>query len=217
MKRREFIAFSGTVGIGLVSSPLVNAKRTPPQTEGPFYPILEQLDKDADMTVVEGGTQCAKGEKVYIRVLVEDDAGNPVSGALVELWQACSSGKYNHPGDPNPAPLDKNFQYWSRLQTDETGAVLVKTVIPGAYPASATWIRPAHIHFRVAASGHKTLTTQMYFKGGEHQQRDHILHETEVLYGKEAREQLIVDFDETKEDLPLGNFKVVMGKTPRVE
>jgi protocatechuate 3,4-dioxygenase beta subunit len=38
---------------------------TPSQPEGPFYPIHEQLEKDFDMTTMNG-LKVAKGEKVYI-------------------------------------------------------------------------------------------------------------------------------------------------------
>ncbi|OAD22856.1 intradiol ring-cleavage dioxygenase, partial [Candidatus Thiomargarita nelsonii] len=104
---------------------------TPSQPEGPFYPIHEQLEKDFDMTTMNG-LKVAKGEKVYIRGTVVDENCNPVAGALVDLWQACHSGKYLHDDDPNPAELDPNFQYWAKLKTDNAGLWRVKTIIPGA-------------------------------------------------------------------------------------
>jgi hypothetical protein len=36
--------------------------------------------------------------------------GQPVKGARVELWQANTHGRYTHPSDTNPAPLDPNFE-----------------------------------------------------------------------------------------------------------
>jgi len=135
---------------------------TPSQPEGPFYPIHEQLEKDFDMTTMNG-LKVAKGEKVYIGGTVVDENCNPVAGALVDLWQACHSGKYLHDDDPNPAELDPNFQYWAKLKTDNAGLWRVKTIIPGAYPASATWTRPPHIHFKISKKGFHILTTQMYF------------------------------------------------------
>jgi protocatechuate 3,4-dioxygenase beta subunit len=35
--------------------------------------------------------------------------------------------------------------------------------MPGAYPASGSWIRPPHIHFKISKPGYRVLTTQMYF------------------------------------------------------
>ncbi len=68
---------------------------------------------------------------------------------MIELWQACASGRYNHPRDTNRAALDTNFQYWAQVRTDSGGNFSVKTIKPGAYPASPTWIRPPHIHIKV--------------------------------------------------------------------
>ena len=59
--------------------------------------------------------------------------------------------------------------------TDEKGNYLFKTIIPGHYPASETWIRPPHIHFKVAKRGFHELITQMYFKGNKYNDSDRIL------------------------------------------
>ena len=51
------LAGAGLIGTGLAMSSIAKAAalvRTPAQTEGPFYPVRDQLDKDADMTVVQG-------------------------------------------------------------------------------------------------------------------------------------------------------------------
>jgi protocatechuate 3,4-dioxygenase beta subunit len=47
-------------------------------------------------------------------------------------------------------------------KTGETGGYAFTTLPPGIYPG-----RPAHIHFKVTAPGHKPLTTQLYLRGGE--------------------------------------------------
>ena len=36
-------------------------------------------------------------------------------------------------------------------------------MLPGAYPVSAQWSRPPHIHFKVSKRGYEELVTQMYF------------------------------------------------------
>ena len=149
---------------------------TPAQTEGPFYPVQGQLDKDADLTHVEGHTKDALGTVVFLSGQVLDaDTQAPIAGALVEFWQACASGKYNHPADPNAAPLDPNFQYWAQVHTDSEGRYNIKTICPGAYPADETWIRPPHIHVKVHKPGYPSLTTQLYFAGNEYNATDKIL------------------------------------------
>lgn len=169
---------------------------TPSQPEGPFYPTQNQLDKDFDMTRIEGSDQVALGEQVYIKGVVTDENCYPVEGVLVDLWQACHTGKYKHERDPNQAELDPNFQYWAQVLTDENGEWGVKTIIPGAYPASAGWVRPPHIHFKVSKKAYRSLTTQMYFddeRFKELNKKDFLLQEL----SPEEQKALLVKFNES--------------------
>lgn len=159
---------------------------TPAQTQGPFHPIQTRrlatgqvvrvdqrlagrryVDRDADLTFVNDRPGAAYGQviEVHARVVTADDACAPIAGAEVELWQACVTGRYNHRNDPSGEWLDPSFQYWGRARSDAQGNVLFRTVIPGAYLAGGSWIRPPHIHVKVGATGHRTLTTQWYFEG----------------------------------------------------
>ncbi len=164
----SLLAASGAQGVSL--------KKTPSQTEGPFYPVKDQLDKDADMTRIGDREERAKGERVMISGrVVHGISGEPLAGAVVEFWQACATGRYDHPGDPNPAALDPYFQYWAQVQTDVNGHFDIQTIIPGAYPAAKDWIRPPHIHVKVHQVGFPTLTTQLYFAGHPLNKVDSIL------------------------------------------
>lgn len=177
MERRNFL----TVGAAtLMASPLARAaglclNPTPAQTEGPFYPVSHQPDEDADLLRVRGRQREAKGDVIFVRGVVVDDLCQPVPQALVEIWQACVSGRYNHPNDPNPAPLDPDFQYWGRAVTDAQGRYVFRTIIPGAYPAGNGWWRPPHIHYKVHKVGFHELTTQLYFAGQPLNAKDKIL------------------------------------------
>ena len=75
--------------------------------------------------------------------------GATLEGARVELWQANAHGRYTHPSDTNPAPLDPNFEGFAVQDTDAEGRYRFKTIKPGAYPATANWMRPPHLHFEV--------------------------------------------------------------------
>lgn len=195
------------VPVGIVSkSALANACGiTPEQTEGPFYPIADQLDKNTDLTQIEGRSARALGEVCFIAGVVQDEFCQPVPGALVEIWQACVTGKYNHPADPNPAKIDPNFQYWGRTVTDKNGEYLFKTIVPGAYPATSTWMRPPHIHFKVHLRGFEELTTQMYWKGHALNKTDRIL---QRLSQKE-RELVEVEF-KNRRGFPFGQFNLTL-------
>ncbi len=189
-ERREFLKKTLLGASALAAAPLsaqnLVCEPTAPQTEGPFFPDFDIKESDADLVFMKGKSQRAKGEIVILRGIVQDQMCRPVEGAIVELWQACATGKYNHRSDPNPAKLDPNFQYYAKLRTDSKGRFQVRTIIPGAYPATSDWMRPPHIHFKVSLRGFEELTTQTYFKGHPLNKQDRIL-----------RKAVIVDFKDT--------------------
>lgn len=178
---------------------------TPPETEGPFYPVNFPIDKDNDLTFVKNLSHKAQGEVLWVQGRVQDEACQPVAGALVEIWQACATGRYNHPGDTNPATLDPNFQYWGKAVTNARGEYAFKTIKPGSYPASWFWTRPPHIHFKVHSRSHPELTTQMYFAGEPLNSKDRLLQE----HPPEEQAQCIVTFRRVKQVLA-GNFNLIL-------
>ncbi len=163
---------------------------TPAQTSGPFYPGERAFGLDTDLTVVNGSSRRALGQVIYVKGRVLDAQCRPIEGANVEIWQACASGKYNSPKDPNPAKLDPNFKYWAETFTNKDGEYMFKTIRPGAYPAASDWDRPPHIHVKVSKLGSKELTTQMYFKGDPLNDVDFIIQDLDPA----ERDSVIVDF-----------------------
>lgn len=191
LSRRKLIKLGITGGVVGAFTPKGGVAKallppTPAETEGPFYPVTPQDDKDFDLTRVQGRDGVAEGRHIIVMGSVLDDQGQPVPQASVEIWQANAKGRYRHPRDPNPAPLDPNFQGWAIVLTDDNGEFRFKTVMPGSYPASPTWVRPPHIHFRISKKGFAELTTQMYFP-------DEALNETDLLLnGKKPTERLLM-------------------------
>ncbi|MCO5143503.1 MAG: protocatechuate 3,4-dioxygenase [Oligoflexia bacterium] len=185
---------------------------TPTQTRGPFYPGEKNFTGDQDLTFIEGSSRRALGKVIYVTGTVADKNCQPISGANVEIWQACASGRYNHNADPNEAPLDPNFQYWAEAETAEDGSFLFKTIVPGAYPADIDWTRPPHIHFKVSKLGYKELITQMYFSGDSLNDRDLILQSL----AKDERDSVIVDLVPSPESLEpntkIGHFSILLDK-----
>lgn len=179
MKRRNFLKVGlkagALIGFASQAGAAIVCGKTPAQTEGPFYPILPQEDTDWDLTTIVNNTKRAHGEEIIIIGQVVDQYCKPISSVLVEIWQACASGKYNHPQDPNTAVLDPNFQYWGRCLTNENGFYLFRTILPGAYPADENWVRPPHIHYKAHKRGLLELTTQLYFSGNSLNETDKIL------------------------------------------
>jgi protocatechuate 3,4-dioxygenase beta subunit len=142
-------------------------KLTPEQIMGPFYPVLRPLDRDSDLTRIVGKRGHAQGQVIHLTGRVLNSKGEPVRGARLEIWQANAKGRYAHPGDINPAPLDPNFQGYGVQLTDAEGRYRFKTIKPAAYPINPinpASMRPPHIHFDVTGKKGR-LVTQMYFPG----------------------------------------------------
>ena len=144
--------------------------RTSDQILGPFYPLVAP-SKGGNMTEVAGRPGRAQGQLVYLSGRVLDRNGTPVRGGKVQIWQANMFGRYDHPNDDNPAPLDPSFQGFAVVETDSEGRYSIKTVKPGAYATGPDTMRPSHIHFEVFGRRER-LITQMYFAGDPHQQSD---------------------------------------------
>ena len=212
ISRREVARNIGmATGAALFGSSIVGAAvPTPAQVEGPFHPGWDQADVDLDLTLIEGHTSLADGEVMLVRGRISGTDGKPLSNALVDIWQANKHGKYAHPDDPSPEPLDPNFQGWGKINTDAEGRYAFKTIKPGAYPLEYLgfdgW-RAAHIHFQVSHDGSDTLTTQMYFEG------DPLLPQDEEI-AKVPKElhHLLIPKPATDEasGLPLLRFDVVL-------
>jgi protocatechuate 3,4-dioxygenase beta subunit len=151
-------------------------KMTPEQVMGPFYPVLKPLDRDWDLTRIVGKRGHAQGQVIHLTGRVINSKGEPVRGAKLEIWQANAKGRYDHPADINPAPLDPNFQGFGVQLTDAEGRYRFKTIKPAAYPINPinpVSMRPPHIHFDI--SGRKgRLVTQMYFPGEPLNEKDSI-------------------------------------------
>ena len=157
--------------------------RTPQQILGPFYP-LKEFPQTADLTQIPGRPGRAQGQIINVMGRVLNISGDPVRNAMVEVWQANANGRYTHPSDPNPAPLDPNFDGSAHLTTDSEGRYRFKTIKPAAYPAGPNLIRPAHIHFQVSGRQDR-LVTQMYFENDPHNEKDPFLNSA-------GRKQLLI-------------------------
>lgn len=210
--RRQFLKL-GTSAAGMIAlaNPVTQALAascgiTPPQTSGPFYPGESHFHPDTDLTQLQGHSQRALGEVVYVQGQVVDALCRPIAGATVEIWQACASGRYNNSNDPNTAPLDPNFKYWAEAVTDQNGSYRFKTIIPGAYPADTNWMRPPHIHFKVSKLGYRELITQMYFAGEPLNDQDLILKDVPAS----ERDNVIVDFEPSELSIRTGIFNITL-------
>jgi protocatechuate 3,4-dioxygenase beta subunit len=190
LSRRDIAKMSAMIGVASAVSTRfayaqVALQRTPDQILGPFYP-LKPLGQNADLTRVPGRPGRAEGQVLNVMGRVVNLKGEPVRNAKIEVWQANAHGRYTHPSDANPAPLDANFEGAAVLSSDSDGRYRFTTIKPAAYPAGPNSMRPAHIHFQVSGQQDR-LVTQMYFEGDPYNGTDRFLQtagRTELLVTK---------------------------------
>ncbi len=107
---------------------------------------------------------------------VTDLDGKGLGGATVELWHADEEGFYSQfaPGIP------PEWNLRGTIVCDDDGFFEITTLQPAPYKIPADgptgWFidsygghpwRPAHLHLMVKATGHRAITTQLYFEGGD--------------------------------------------------
>ena len=164
MSRRMFTG-AGLAAGGLVLATGARAMEqlsaTAESPMGPFYPTVHPADSDADLTWVKGRARRAQGQVIEVSGRVLDVRGNPVPGATVELWQANSAGRYDHPLDISTAPHDRDFQSFAALRADARGEWRIVTIKPGGYD-SPIGHRTPHIHFDIRSERHRNIA-QLYF------------------------------------------------------
>jgi len=107
----------------------MSLQATTSQTIGPFFEIgLHWLVQD---NLAEDGVA---GERVSIEGRVLDGDGVPVTDAFLEIWQANAHGKYTHPEDKQPKPVDPKFTGYGRIPTNGEGIFRFATIKPGPVP-----------------------------------------------------------------------------------
>ncbi|MDZ5456316.1 dioxygenase family protein [Azohydromonas lata] len=145
------------------------AEGTPRAIEGPLYIAGAPLSR-YETRLDEGEP---RGEVLVMEGRVLDEQGQPVAGALVDVWHANEQGRYSH-FDPEQPP----YALRRRIETDAQGRYRFRSFLPPGYaipPGSPTaelfealdrhGNRPAHIHFLIAAPGQRLLTTQVNLPG----------------------------------------------------
>lgn len=160
--------------------------KTPPQTEGPFYPDRLPLDTDNDLLIINEKLTPAVGEITHLTGKVLDINGRPIRNALVEIWQVDSKGAYLHKDSANHDQRDANFQGYGRFTTTPSGEYYFRTIKPVPYPG-----RTPHIHVKVTKDGKQLVTTQCFIKGHPQNERDGIL---QSIKDPAARDSVVIEF-----------------------
>lgn len=206
LARRALIAGGASIALASRLAEAADLPRTAAQTRGPFYPVELPLDRDNNLVNVAGRGEPANGQVTHVFGRVIDVEGRPIPGARIEIWQCNAFGRYHHPGDRGPAPIDPNFQGFGQTVSAADGTYRFRTIKPVQYPG-----RTPHIHFEVTAGG-SVLTTQMYVDGEPGNLRDGPLNS---IRDPRQRAALIVPFAPAPQVEPgalAGEFQIVMGR-----
>jgi protocatechuate 3,4-dioxygenase beta subunit len=175
------------------SKPMIRLPETMSDLNEPVYGWWPIGETDNDLT--RQHAEEPQGQRIIVAGRVLDEDGRPVSGSLVEIWQANAGGRYRHVKDDHPAPLDPYFTGAGRTITDADGRYQFTSIKPGAYPwrnHDNAW-RPSHIHFSIFGSTFRTrLVTQMYFPDDPLFAYDPMF---QSIRDERARQRLVSRFD----------------------
>lgn len=159
---------------------------TPSQTVGPFFHYALSPRDDGFPELVDNLMAPAEtgGERLTLRGRVLDGDGEPVTDALLELWQADGEGRFSGaPGTFNAA-----FTGFGRCAVDADGVFSFDTVRPGAVPGPGGGMQAPHLDLGVFARGVlRRLFTRVYFDDEAANASDPIL----ALVPQERRGTLI--------------------------
>ena len=178
--------------------------QTPWQTVGPFFHYALPWRGGADLigeTPIGARTDlfppdhykmaepspkgAIDGERIEVWGQVRDGAGEPVSDAMIEIWQADSTGHYAPP--PAPGANEHGFVGFGRASTSPDGYYRFLSIRPGAVIDGEKVLAP-HIAVGVLGRGLlKRLVTRLYFEDAPENAGDPVL----ALVPDERRDTLI--------------------------
>ena len=182
---------AGSLGVSALVCQLNNSlggtSETTANLMGPFWRQGSPLTANGG-SIVRSQTP---GEPVFVKAWVQDESGEPVAGAEVDIWQASGDGYYEN---QDPQQADMNLR--GKFVTDAQGCIEFRTVKPSGYPIPVTGpvgaliraqgrhnMRPAHIHFLIHKSGYKTQFSQLYSSDDPHLETDVQFGVTRALIG----------------------------------
>ena len=195
--RQEFILLSDTLGLSslvdIINHSSVEDLATEATILGPFYvPESPWRENGESMQEFDCG-----GEPSILRGRVLDPEGNPIAGAVLDVWQNAANMFYavQQPDVQPPTNLR------GRYRTDDAGRFDIRGVRPTDYPipddgpvgallertGRHPW-RAAHVHLKVSADGFQTLTTHVFDDESRYLQEDTVFGVKDSLIGHFALE-----------------------------
>ena len=210
--RQEFILLSDTLGVSSVVDLMTNSRTpgtTPSAVLGPFYvegPPAAEHGSDL--------AQGLPGTPLWVDVRITGPDGEPVPGAVVDVWQSNEDGFYDVQLPDLDGPVLR-----ARFHPDELGGLTFWTIVPVPYPIPDDGpvgkmldkvgrhpFRAPHVHFMISAPGYQRLVTQLFVGGGDYLDSD-------TVFG--VKEKLIIDF--AGQNGPAPDGRIVDGKWRKLD
>lgn len=204
-KRQEFILLSDTLGASMmvvILDQLRASRRDAGQSSGqhPATPATEATVQGPyyweGAPILPLGADIApgvSGEPSFYSGRVTDTHGKPIQGATLDIWSGDGEGVYDMQVD------GAGMAARARILTDADGRYWFWSIKPSFYPVPVDGPvgrmldgmgrhpnRPGHIHMKVYAPGHVTLTTHLFVANSPYIDSD-------AVFG--VRPSLVVDFE----------------------
>ncbi len=203
--RGENILLSDVLGLSMLTVMLNDQLpdgATPHTVLGPFY-VDDSPELDHGGNMAEG----VAGEPCFITGQVRNLQGEPIAGAMLDMWQADDQGIYEVQLEAKSGPYLRGVYH-----SGPDGRFLVKTIAPLGYAipmdgpvgelilkTDISYFRPAHIHFIMSAPGYQKIITHLFKRGTEYLEND-------VVYG--VKQELIADFTRHEPGVAPGGERV---------
>ena len=190
--RQEFILLSDVLGVSMLVDAINNRKpsgATETTVLGPFH--------SQDSPTMENGADICldgKGVPLVVHGVVRNIAGEAISGARLDVWQANDEGFY----DMQQKGIQPEFNLRGIFQSQSDGSYWFRGVKPQHYEIPSDGPvgvmlrkldrhpnRPAHLHFIVSTEGYEDVTTHIFVP-------DDPYIDSDAVFG--VKESLLADF-----------------------
>jgi len=191
-KREEFILASDVLGLSMLVVQMnhrLDAQATPATVLGPFH-----IDGSPEFGYGDDMSDGVPGTPLLLHGTVRDLAGNPVGGAVLDVWQADTEGAYE-----SQVPDVDEARLRAKYTTREDGSYCLRTIAPKGYTipmdgpvgelisrTAISHFRPAHVHFLINVPGFEPLITHLFQEGADYLDSD-------VVFG--VKEELVVHYE----------------------
>jgi protocatechuate 3,4-dioxygenase beta subunit len=147
----------------------------------------------------------AFGEVIFLQGKITDSFSVPIDGAIIEIWQTNSAGKYHTLLEPDSEYIDKYFNMSGRTVTNNLGQYHFITIMPGSNPG-----RAPHININIYHPKFGKLETEVYFQDHPYNLADYQY----LSYQEDERKMLTAKVRTTNmfdaKSLKVCNFDIVM-------